>query len=62
MKCLVSKGHYSSLSGGLYPVQGHTDYALALYLNNDNAMKTHHPSTLKAITTRSLTQLSPVMT
>ena len=27
MKCLVSEGHYCSLSGGLCPVQGSTDCA-----------------------------------
>ena len=31
MKYLISKGHYCSLSGGLYPVQGGNDCALALY-------------------------------
>ena len=35
VKYLVSKGHYCSLSGGLYPGQGHTDCGLALYFNND---------------------------
>ena len=32
MKCLVSKEHYCSLSGGLYLVNRHTDCALALYI------------------------------
>ena len=35
MKCLVSKGQYCSLSGGLYPLQGSTHYTWALYFNND---------------------------
>ena len=39
MKCLVSKGHYYSLSRGIYPLQNHNDYALALYFKNDPNIK-----------------------
>ena len=37
LKYCVSKGHYCSLSEGLFQVQGHTDCSLALYFSNDNA-------------------------
>ena len=39
MKCLVSKGYYCSMSGGLYPVQGSNYCALALYFNDDSTIK-----------------------
>ena len=35
MKYLVLKGNYSYLSGGLYPVQGCSQYSLALFFNNE---------------------------
>ena len=35
MKYLVSKGHFSSLSGDLYPVKDNKDCTLALYSNNN---------------------------
>ena len=35
MKCLISKCHYCSLSGGLYPIYNQTDCALTLYFEND---------------------------
>ena len=34
MKCLIPKGDYCSLSGGLYPIYNHTDVPLALKLND----------------------------
>ena len=30
MKCLVSKSHYCSLSGGLYNIKNNKDYTLVL--------------------------------
>ena len=39
MKCCVSKGYFCSQLG-LFPLQGHTECALALQFNNDNAKKT----------------------
>ena len=36
MKYLVPKGHYCSLSGGLYPIQNNKDCTLALYFKNYN--------------------------
>ena len=59
MKCLVSKGHYSSLSVGLYPVEGHTDCVLALYCNNDKAIQSHCSVTVKTINKNAITQLIP---
>ena len=35
MKYLASKGHYSSLSGGLFPMKNSKNCALALYFQND---------------------------
>ena len=59
MKCLVSKGHYFSLSRGLYPVQGSNDCILVLYFNNDNAITTYCSITLNTVYKNSVTQLSP---
>ena len=59
MKCFISKGHYCSLSGGLYPVQGHMDSALALCCNMDNASKSHWSIKVNTIIKNSITQLSP---
>ena len=39
MKCLLLKGHYCSLWGNLYVGQGHTDCALALYVNSNNEIE-----------------------
>ena len=39
MKCLVSKGHYCLLSGGLYPLQNQKDCSLALYFKTDANIK-----------------------
>ena len=39
IKCLDSKEYCGCLSGGLCPVQGHADCTLALFLHNDNAIK-----------------------
>ena len=49
MKCLVSKGHYSSLSCGLYPIYNHTDCALALYFKNDIQIKSICPISVNNI-------------
>ena len=55
MKCIASKGHYCSLSGGLYPVQGHTDCVLVLSSNNDNAIKSYCSITVNTSITNSIT-------
>ena len=39
LKCLFFRGHFSSLSEGLYQLQGSSDFALALYFNNDKRTK-----------------------
>ena len=39
---LISKGHYWSMSGGPYPVQGSSDSALVLYFNDATAMWHHN--------------------
>ena len=62
MKCLISNGHYCLLSGGLHPVQGSTDCALALYFNNDNAIKSYCSITLNTFTKTQLLSLAPVIT
>ena len=49
MKCLVSKGHFCSLLGSLYPVQGGTDCALVLTFIKDNAIKLHYSITVYTI-------------
>ena len=59
LKCLLSTGHYCCLSGGLYPVQRSTYCALALYFNNDSAIKSYCSITVKTITKISFTWLSP---
>ena len=50
IKCLLSEDHYSSLSGGLLPVQAHTDCALVFCFTNDNAVKTSCTIIVKTIT------------
>ena len=62
MKCLVSKGHHSCLSGGLFPVQGHTDYALDSYFNIGNAMKYTALLQLKLSAKTQSLNLAPVTT
>ena len=59
MKCLVPKGHYCSLSGGLYPIHNHTDYALALYFRNDIQIKSFCPILVNNIASNFIVQLSP---
>ena len=59
MICLESEGQYCSISGGLFPIQGHTDCALSLYLNNDSAIKSYCSITVKTININSITQCSP---
>ena len=39
MKCLLSKGHFCSLSGGIYPVKDNNDCALALDFNIERDIK-----------------------
>ena len=46
MKCLAIKGHCYCLSGGLYPVGGHTGCALDLYFNNEKVIKSSCSTTV----------------
>ena len=57
MKCLLSKGHYCSISRDLYPIQGNTDCALALYFDDDNVTKSHSSIIGNTISKNSRTQL-----
>ena len=57
MPCL--QRHYYFLSRRLFPVRGHTDCALVLYLDNYNAIKSYCPITVKTIIKNSVTQFSP---
>ena len=57
MKCLVSKGHYCSLSGALYPMQGSNDCLLALYFNNYHAINAHCSISVNNISKSLITQL-----
>ena len=59
IKCLVSKGNYCSISGGLYRVQHSKDCALALYFNDDNAIKSNCSITVKTINKNSVMQINP---
>ena len=59
MKCLVSKGHYCSSLGVLYPADVSDDWALALYSNDDHVIKAHCPITVNTISKNSITQLWP---
>ena len=58
MKWLALKGCHCSISGSIYPVQGSTDCALALYFNDDHTVKSHCPIKVTTITRNSVTQLS----
>ena len=59
MKCLISKGHYCSLSGGLYPIYSHTDCTLALYVKNHIQMKSFCPISVNNIVSNYIIQLNP---
>ena len=59
MKCLISKGHYSSLSGGLYPIYNHTGCTLALYLKDDIQIKSFSPISVNNIASNFIVQLNP---
>ena len=58
MKCLISKGHYCSLSGGLCPIYNHTDCAPALYIKNDIQIKSFYPISLNNIASNCIVQNS----
>ena len=58
MKFLISKGHYCSLSGGLYPIYNHADYALALHFKNDIQFKSFCPISVNNIASNLIVQLS----
>ena len=57
MKCLVSKGHYCSLSGRLYPIYNHTDCTLALYIKNDIQIKYFCPISVNNMASNFIAQL-----
>ena len=59
MKCLVSKDHYCSLSGGLYAIQNNKDCALALYFKNDDKMRSFCPILVQDISRNFVLQLNP---
>ena len=59
MKFFASKGHYCSLSGGIFPVKGHIDCALALCYNNENANMSYCPFTVETISKDSITPFCP---
>ena len=59
MKCLISKGHYCSLSGGLYPTYNLSDCALALYFKNDIQIKSFYPISVNNIASNFIAQLNP---
>ena len=59
MKCVISKGHYCSLSGGLYPIYNHTDCTLALYFKNDFQIKSFCPISVNNIALNFIGQLNP---
>ena len=59
MKFLTSKGHYCSLSGGLYPIYNHTDCTLALYFKNDIQIKSFCPISVNNIASNFIVQLNP---
>ena len=58
MKCFLSKGHSSSLSGGLYPIYNHTDCTLALYLKNDILTKSICLISVNKISSNFIVQLN----
>ena len=59
MKCLLSKGHYYSLSDGLYPINNHTACALALYFKNNIQIKSFHPISVNNTASNIIVQLNP---
>ena len=59
MKCLVSKGHYCSLSDGLYPIYNHIDCALPLCFKNGIQIKCFCPMSMNNITLNFIAQLNP---
>ena len=59
MKCLISKGHYCSLSGGLYTIYNQTDCTLALYFKNDIQIKSFFPISVNNIASNFIVQLNP---
>ena len=58
MKCLISKGHYSSLSGVLYCICKHIDCALALYIKNDIQIKSFCQISVNNIASNFIVQLN----
>ena len=59
MKCLISKGHYCSLSGGLYPILNHTDCTIPLYFKNDIQIKSFCPISVNNLASNIIIQLNP---
>ena len=58
MKCLISKGHYCSLSGGLHPIDNHTDCTIASYFKNNNQIKSSCPISVNNIASNFIVQLN----
>ena len=59
MNCLIPKGYYYSLSGGLYPIHNHTDCPHTLYFKNDIHIKSFCPISVNNIASNYIVQLNP---
>ena len=58
MKYLVSKGHVSYLTGGLYLVNDNNDCTLAFYFDNDGNFKNYCSISATNISTNTVIQIS----
>ena len=58
----VSKGHYCSLSGGLYPIYNDSHCTLALYFKNNIQIKSFCPISVNNIASNFIVQLNKIST
>ena len=57
MKYFVFKGHFCSLSWGIYPVKGSNEYALGLYFNININIQNYCSVSVNNIMTNTITQI-----